>query len=116
MSSWSSTKLDFYTLTFALGLSALAAGAVHLPILVGYAALVLLSALVCARARRGETSQPGGSSSAIVLIWLALALLCLLQALPLPLGLLERIAPANADIWSRSLRPFAEPPPAFASL
>jgi O-antigen ligase/tetratricopeptide (TPR) repeat protein len=116
MSGSSFTKLDFYTLTFALGLSALAAGAVHLPILAGYAALLVLSALVCAIARRDETPQPGSSVTAIVLIWLGLALLCSLQAVPLPLGVLERIAPANADVWSRSLRPFGEAAPAFASL
>jgi O-antigen ligase len=127
MSGLSFTKLDFYTLTFALGLSALAAGAVHLPILVGYAALLLLSALLCAIARRAEARRdgaPGGlelrgparGSSAIVLIWLGLALVCLLQALPVPLGVLQRIAPDNADVWSRALRPFAEPAPSFASL
>jgi tetratricopeptide (TPR) repeat protein/O-antigen ligase len=116
MSSSSSAKLDFYTLTFALGFSALAAGAVHLPILAGYAALVLVSALVCVFSRGALASPLGAAGVLFALVWLGLSALCLLQALPLPLALLERIAPLNADVWSRSLRAFAEPAPDFASL
>lgn len=49
-------------------------------------------------------------------VWFALALFCLLQALPLPLSWLSTLAPDQADIWSRSLKPFGLPPPDFASL
>jgi tetratricopeptide (TPR) repeat protein len=116
VSGLASTKLDFYTLTLALGFSALAAGAVHLPILAGYAALVLASALVCVFAGRKQPSPLSAAGGLVVCVWLGLSALCLIEALPLPLGWLEHIAPLNADVWSRSLRPFAEPPPAFASL
>src|SRR5207253_733339 len=46
----------------------------------------------------------------------ALALYTLLQALPLPVGLLRVIAPANADVWERVLLPFGEPALRWASL
>jgi tetratricopeptide (TPR) repeat protein len=41
---------------------------------------------------------------------------CLLQSVPLPLGWLAAVAPANADVWARALAPVAGPPPAFAPL
>ena len=46
----------------------------------------------------------------------ALALYTLLQAVPMPMGLLRVIAPANADVWERALLPFAEPAIRWASL
>jgi tetratricopeptide (TPR) repeat protein len=49
-------------------------------------------------------------------VWFALALVCLLQALPLPLGWLAGLAPSQADVWERALRPFGAPPPDFATL
>ncbi len=49
-------------------------------------------------------------------VWFALASFCLLQALPLPLSWISALAPDQADIWSRSLKPFGLPPPDLASL
>lgn len=136
-------KVCIYTLAAALALSALAAGAIHLPIVAAYAALVVASGLLAlprgftfaplrtlfrsrrvavgadeARTRGDSPSAPSGSLRATVgiAVWFALALFCLLQALPLPLGWLAAIAPEQADIWSRSLKPFGLPPPDFASV
>jgi tetratricopeptide (TPR) repeat protein len=126
------SRIYSHTLTAALALSAQAAGAIHLPIVVAYATLVassgclaLLFGASLARERaRGGSHQ--GSASAWARenlrvdvgagVWFLLALLCLLQALPLPLAWLEQIAPSQADIWARALRPFGSPPPALASL
>jgi tetratricopeptide (TPR) repeat protein len=49
-------------------------------------------------------------------VWFLLALVCLLQALPLPLAWLEYLAPSQWDIWARALKPFGSPPPELASL
>jgi tetratricopeptide (TPR) repeat protein len=49
-------------------------------------------------------------------VWLALAFFCLVQALPLPLGWLQILAPDNADIWARALKPFGLPAPELASI
>jgi hypothetical protein len=45
-----------------------------------------------------------------------LAVFCLLQAIPLPFAWLQKIAPANADIWARALMPLGEAGPGFASI
>ncbi len=102
-----------YTLTAALGLSALGAGAIHLPILAPFALLVTTSAVVLAL--RGERSEEHTQIPLRSLIaggtWFLLALYSLLQCMPLPRGLVESLAPDNADIWARALRPFGLPAP-----
>jgi tetratricopeptide (TPR) repeat protein len=138
-----------HTLAAALGLSALAAGAIHLPIVVTYATLVAVSgawalagfwfartgsrwdiiatpsgAISACRGVDGAASTRGADSvpvasrrvQAAALVCMGLAVVCLLQAVPLPLGWLERLAPGQADIWARSLRPFGLDPPQFAPL
>ncbi len=50
-----------------------------------------------------------------LVLW-ALAAVCLLQAIPLPMGLLKVLSPHAADVWSRSLLPLGEVGPAFASI
>jgi tetratricopeptide (TPR) repeat protein len=150
-----------HTLAAALGLSALAAGAIHLPIVVAYATLVTLSGVSAlagfwfarsgarwsdafdgglAGARDGvresaiqgafgaaPASGAGDAPSsgaplasrrveAAALVCLGLAIASLLQAVPVPLGWLERWAPGQADIWARSLRPFGLEPPQLGSL
>lgn len=51
-----------------------------------------------------------------VVVLLALAAYTVLQTVPLPMGLLTKIAPLNADVWARALRPFGEAAPAWAAL
>lgn len=94
--------------------SVLAIGSVHLPVLLVVAAGAFAAAAVAlhraAQARRGA-GLPFPS-----LVFAALAAYTLLQALPLPMGWLRAIAPANADIWERCLLPFGEAGPSWASL
>jgi tetratricopeptide (TPR) repeat protein len=124
------SKVYSHTLAAALTLSAQAAGAIHLPIVVAYATLVAISGgLALAASARDRTlsgSHQRGLAHAPALglarvdvgagVWFALALACLLQALPLPLGWLAQIAPSQADVWERALRPFGSPPPELATL
>jgi len=91
-------KVHSHTLAAALALSAQAAGAIHLPIVVAYATLVAASAglalLGATRDRRASSShrrRPGwvdvGARRRVHVgagVWLALALVCLLQVVPLP--------------------------------
>jgi tetratricopeptide (TPR) repeat protein len=59
------------------------------------------------------------TSRASRFVLLALVLLVgwtILQAVPLPAGLVRVLAPANADIWDRALSPLREPGPAWHSL
>jgi len=94
--------------------SALAIGTVHVetllviaPVAFGAAALGIFHDLK----RRGATAI-----ALPALIASALAFITLLQAVPMPISWLVKIAPANADIWARSLLPFGESGPAFASI
>jgi tetratricopeptide (TPR) repeat protein len=122
------TKVYSHTLAVALALSAQAAGAIHLPIVVAYATLVAgsgaLALLAGSGAVRGGSHRDGPASSGAAHsridvgagVWFTLALICLLQAVPLPLGWLQQIAPSQADVWVRALEPFGVPPPAYATL
>ena len=113
-------KLAQTASTWLLGLvvigSALAIGTVHAITLLIVASI---SFLAVALALYGST--PVGASirpslSLPVITCAALALYTLLQTIPLPMGLLRVIAPANADVWERVLLPFGEPALRWASL
>lgn len=127
------SRLCSYTLALALALSGLGLGAVHLPVLVAYAALTVTSALLScspeaaghfwrrARGRQEDGSTRPSSSlrrriGVAAGVWFCLTLACWLQVVPLPLSWLEHVAPLNADVWSRALRPFQEAAPALASI
>jgi tetratricopeptide (TPR) repeat protein len=131
------SKIYVHTLTAALALSAQAAGAIHLPIVVAYATLVATSGCLALAVGSGFVSArdeiashrgcaPSTGSSRIGAarvrvdvgagVWFFLALVCLLQALPLPLAWLEQVAPHQWDVWARALRPFGSAPPELASL
>lgn len=88
--------------------SAMAVGAVHTVVLVPVALVALATAIVAVPLR--ETTAPQRGFPAPMLLLLALAGFTALQAAPMPLGWLAKIAPANADIWARSLLPFGEHP------
>jgi tetratricopeptide (TPR) repeat protein len=118
MSPGTGERLSTHTLALALGLSALGAGGIHLAVLAPYALLVSVSALILAFETGLDSGGKGFDRRAAVVtgVWFSLALFCLLQCIPLPLNTLARIAPDNADIWSRALRPFGLPAPSSASL
>jgi len=94
--------------------SALAIGTVHVQ------TLVVIAPIAFAAAALGlwhDFKRRGGTSIALpAVIATILAFITLIQAIPLPISWLERIAPANADIWARSLMPFGEAGPRFVSI
>ncbi|MBS2020288.1 MAG: O-antigen ligase family protein [Deltaproteobacteria bacterium] len=49
----------------------------------------------------------------LLLAWAILTFATVLQAIPLPAGLVKVIAPANADLWERALTPFGQAAPAW---
>jgi tetratricopeptide (TPR) repeat protein len=94
--------------------SVLAIGAVHVPTVAAIAPAAFAAATLGFRqelARKGAVAVAFPAALAA-----ALAGYTLLQAAPLPMSLLERIAPASADIWARALMPLGEAAPRFASL
>lgn len=119
MSKLTRTRCSFLALCFALAVSALGAGAVHLPVLFGYALLVLVSAALAFSVARDPSESEQRMSAAATgatVCCLALAAVCLVQAIPLPASWLAALAPHNADVWARALRPFDAAAPSAASL
>jgi len=107
------------TILFAASVigSVLAIGTVHTTTLLVVAAAVFGAAALLAYARSADTSSSGQLTLSVpVITFGALAAYTLLQAMPLPIGVLRVIAPANADVWERALLPFGEPPRSWASL
>jgi hypothetical protein len=94
--------------------SALAIGTVHATTLLIVAAATFTTLALALYGR--PTPLTSLRPSLPVAACAALALYTLLQALPMPMGLLRVIAPANADVWERVLLPFGEAPIAWASL
>lgn len=100
------------SISIGLGLllvgSALMLGSVHptAGLLLGAGSLALASALSL---RRESVPAPAWG------FW-ALSAYTGLQAIPLPLSWLVRIAPENADVWSRALLPLGEAAPRYASI
>jgi tetratricopeptide (TPR) repeat protein len=92
--------------------SLLAIGTVHLPSLIVVAALASAATIVAVR--RGVPSLR--ALGLPVLCGVALTLYTALQAVPLPVRLLGRIAPSNADIWGRALLPFGAAGPSWAPI
>ncbi|HWA74810.1 MAG TPA: O-antigen ligase family protein [Polyangiaceae bacterium] len=82
--------------------SALALGGAHIRVV-----LVATFVVACS----GALGFAGGTLRRVpapALLMSALGAYCLLQSLPLPMGLLRVLSPSAADAWSRSLLPFHE--------
>jgi hypothetical protein len=94
--------------------SVLAIGTVHPLPLVVLASLCVLGLGLALWERRGELHAYPLLAPAMVLG--ALALYTALQLVPLPIGLLETIAPANADVWTRVALPLGEPAPTASTV
>jgi tetratricopeptide (TPR) repeat protein len=78
-------------------------------------AAALLAALVSVPLALGGGLAGGrGRMPALVWVFLAGALACLVQCIPLPFGLLTAVAPLNADVWARAVPGAAAP--SFATL
>ena len=86
--------------------SVLAIGTVHVVTLAVAALFAILAAVLAAKL--GRTSAAVGGIPSRVLPLLALAAYTGLQAVPLPLGWLHRLAPATADVWERALIPLGQ--------
>lgn len=90
--------------------SVLAAGSVHPVVLVSVAAATAVGVAVLRPSPLAGGMPPPGW------VLLALGIWSAVQALPLPVGILEAISPRNADVWSRALHPMGEPGPRYASI
>lgn len=92
--------------------SAQALGAVHLVTLLATAMLGLSACVLCYRARLA----PSWKVPAPALVLLAVSAFSLIQALPMPAGVVAKLAPASAEVWAGALAPFKEGSPGYVSL
>jgi tetratricopeptide (TPR) repeat protein len=109
--SVAATTADILLATTVIG-SMLAIGTVYAVLLIPVAGIVVVALAVGLRST-GATPLRVATPA---LIAFALAAYTLLQATPLPIRLLAAIAPANADVWRRSLLPFGSSGPSWATL
>lgn len=89
--------------------SVLAIGTVHVPVLLAVASLTLVAATLVLLTGFGAERFP-----TLVVVGMCGAGFTMLQAVPLPAGLLGFVAPPNADVWARALLPLGESAPAFS--
>lgn len=89
--------------------SVLAIGSVHVESLLVVSALALGAFAWSWKTERWVTIPASGLA-------LALTFYSLLQTLPLPLSLLEKLSPVQAEVWERSLLPLGESAPSWVSL
>ncbi len=101
-------------LALAIVGSALAAGAVHATTLCIVTAVLGVAAGLAWGGARPFRAR--GSVTILLAVGIGLTLFTALQLVPLPVGLLAKIAPANADIWARSLEPLGLAGPSWAPI
>jgi hypothetical protein len=102
-----SSELGLVFLVLSFLVSGLAFGAQHTPVLLVAVALAIAAAVFAP----ADLPMPR-------LAWLlvAFAAFSLIQALPLPFGLVHALSPAAADVWAGALRPLGEGRPGWVSL
>lgn len=93
-----------------LPLSVLALGSLLPAVLI---VMAVLAAIACALLWIDPPERVSRAAKWLVVAWVLLLGFTLLQAVPLPASLVHFLAPANAEIWERSLSAFREPPPSW---
>lgn len=101
-------------LALAVLLSSFGLGGLYTEFLCGAALSAVLATLLLFL----DDGTPALSREAKVLLSVGVVLCAYtaLQLVPMPLGLLHKIAPANADVWERTFAPFREAAPRYAPL
>lgn len=107
-------RLGRWLLAADLLASAMALGALHTTVLAVVAVLAGAAAALLWYDAEPFRARP----AAMVLVGAAVVLVgwTILQAVPLPRGLVAAVASANADAWDRALAPLREPAPSFVTL
>jgi tetratricopeptide (TPR) repeat protein len=107
-------RIGAWVLAAGIAGAALAAGTVHTVPL-----CAVVGVLAAATVLLGWTAEPTRPRSAATLLLVtacALTAYTALQCVPLPISWLARIAPHNAEVWSRALSPLGEEGPRWAPI
>lgn len=111
--SWTRT-LGSWLFALAIAGGALAAGTVHTITLCILTGVLATSALLVSWT--AEPVRPRRAATLLLVTCCALTAYTAIQCVPLPIAWLARIAPQNADVWSRSLSPLHEVGPSWAPI
>jgi hypothetical protein len=94
--------------------AALAVGAVHTAIVC--VVLVVVAAAALLGCWRGPPPNLRVSAKALLKIGVVLTLYTAVQCIPLPRSVVHLVAPYNADVWARALRPLGEGGPHWITI
>lgn len=107
------TQIGTGLLVVVVPAAALAIGSLIPRVLI---AVSLLAALSCALLWVDPPRRISRSSQAVLVALAILLAATVLQAIPLPAGVVAAIAPGNADVWARALTAFREAAPTMHPL
>ncbi len=102
--------------TIGVAFAGVAIGSIHTEALCVAASLLSLAFGLTYLSRSARPFQPKASATTLVGLGVGLVAYTAFTAVPLPSGLVTAIAPANADVWARCMRGFAEAGPSWMSL
>lgn len=94
--------------------SLLVIGSVHVPVLAGVSVLAIGTGILAMYAHKARTGVWPIGLPALAIG--ALTLWTLVQAIPMPVSLLAKLAPKNAEVWAYALSPLGEPGPSWATI
>jgi tetratricopeptide (TPR) repeat protein len=89
---------------------------VHTVTLCGVTAVLAIAAALTWWDAEAAQLRPRAAATLLLITGAALAAYTAMQCVPMPIALLAKIAPRNADIWSRALMPLHEAGPSWAPL
>jgi hypothetical protein len=107
-------RVGRYLMALLVVVSVLALGGLHTEVLAG----LLIGAGVCTTVLylSGPVAAPRPAAMLLVATALGLTSFTALQLVPLPLGVLQTLAPTTADVWATCLAPLREAGPSSATL
>jgi tetratricopeptide (TPR) repeat protein len=111
--SWTG-RLGAWLFVVAVTGAALAAGTVHTVVLCAVTAMLAAAAVLVGW--DAETTELRRPAIVLLLTGCVLTAYTAAQCIPLPIDWLAKIAPHNAEIWSRALSPLDEPGPRWAPI
>jgi O-antigen ligase/tetratricopeptide (TPR) repeat protein len=110
------TKASRVFFVVGVALSGVALGGVYTETLAAATLVLGIAFGLAYLAPSARPFHPKSGATALVVLGLGLVAYTALTLVPLPAGLVASIAPHNADVWARALRPFGESGPAMVPL
>jgi tetratricopeptide (TPR) repeat protein len=105
-----------WLLATAIGGAALAIGTVHTVTLCVVTVTLLASCALTWWDVKDQAFRPRPAATILLTTGVALTAYTALQCVPMPIECLARIAPHNAEVWSRALAPLHEAGPSWAPI